>query len=364
MSNHVTSGLLCSIVMVVTRDQIPSSFTGLSQFIFCIIFGGLLFLSTTGLISFAISIDKSVRVREIWNENFHWLGPIYIAMGALGYVMMLSFQSAKMLGVIAIIAPILILRISQLQYLERTKDLVNKLKAALEDQVESSREINLLNADLLDVLADVIDLRDPYVLGHSQNVARNAKRIAQEMGLSSDQINAVFNAGLLHDLGKIGIPEEILQKPGVLTKEEFEKVKEHPVISAKLVENCHTLQHLVPIIRHHHERIDGTGYPDGLCGSEIPIESRIVALADVVEAMSSDRPYRDALQPKMIIEEVKKMSGEYLDPQVVEVFLKLVYSEEKLFFQNSATKVCEKINGNEMVDHPWIQHSVEQSLPI
>jgi putative nucleotidyltransferase with HDIG domain len=125
---------------------------------------------------------------------------------------------------------------------------------------ERSREINLLNDELLEVLAEVIDLRDPYVLGHSQNVARNARRIGQELGLNPDQIDAIYKAGLLHDLGKIGIPGEILQKPGMLTSDEYETVKKHPVTGAELIGKCHSLKRLVPIIRHHHEKFDGRGY--------------------------------------------------------------------------------------------------------
>jgi putative nucleotidyltransferase with HDIG domain len=248
--------------------------------------------------------------------------------------------------------------------LERTKELVNILKFTNKDLAESSREINTLNDELLEVLAEVIDLSDPYVLGHSQNVASNARRLAQDLGLNPDQIDAIYKDGLLHDLGKIGVPSEILQKPGILTREEYEIVKTHPIIGAQLVGKCHSLQRLVPIIRHHHEKFDGRGYPDGLRGSEIPIESRVIAMADVIEAMSSDRPYRIALDPERIIEEVKEMSGEWLDPQVVDVFLNVAANEGHLFFENSASRICEKINGNADVNLPWIPSSIDHPLPI
>jgi diguanylate cyclase (GGDEF)-like protein/putative nucleotidyltransferase with HDIG domain len=364
ISNHVMGGLLCCAVVLVAQDQISSDYSVISQFVFGLIFGGLLFVSTTGLLSVAISIEKSVSMRAVWDEHFRWLAPIYITMGALGYALMLTFQSADFLGVVAIIAPLLILRLSQFQYLDRTKDLVNILKFTNQDLAKSSKEINLLNDELLEVLAEVIDLRDPYVLGHSQNVARNARRIGQELGLNPDQVEAIYKAGLLHDLGKIGIPGEILEKPGMLTTEEYEIVKKHPVIGAQLIGKCHSLQRLVPIIRHHHERFDGKGYPDRLHRTNIPIEARVLAMADVVEAMSSDRPYRNALEPEGIIEEVKKMSGEWLDPQVVKVFLSLAISESHLFFQNSATRTIERINGNGDISYPWIPDSIDHPLPV
>jgi putative nucleotidyltransferase with HDIG domain len=362
-SNHVIGGLICSTVFLLAGNHIPSTFSFISQFFFGLAFGGILFLSTTTLLSTAISLDKSVNVRVVWEEHFRWLGPIYLAMGALGFALMLTFQAAGILGVVATIAPLLMLRLSQFQYLERTKELVNILKFTNNDLAERSREINLLNEELLEVLAEVIDLRDPYVLGHAQSVARNARRLAQELGLNPDQIEAIYKAGLIHDLGKIVIPEEILQKPAILTKDEYEQVKKHPVIGAQLVQKCHSLRRLVPIIRHHHEKFDGSGYPDRLRGSDIPIESRVLTMADVVEAMSSDRPYRIALEPERIIKEVKEMSGEWLDPLVVDAFLSVVRKEAHLFFQNSASKVCEKLNGNPTQNYPWIPISVDHPIP-
>jgi diguanylate cyclase (GGDEF)-like protein/putative nucleotidyltransferase with HDIG domain len=364
ISNHVIGGLLCSIVALLVKDQILVDHVMLLRFLDSLIFGGLLFLSTTLLISSAISIDKGVSIRIVWTENYQWLGPIYMGMGILGYALVLGYRNANILGVAAITVPIMILRFSQIQYVDRTKKLVKKLKATNKELYERSDEVDQLNAELLQVLGDVIDLRDPYVLGHSQNVAESARRLAEELGLSSEQINATYQAGILHDLGKIGIPEEILQKPGKLTKQEYEVIKKHPEIAAMLVARCHALQHLVPIVRHHHEKFDGTGYPDGLKGEEIPVESRIISMMDVVEAMSSDRPYRAALEPHRVIEEVKRMSGEYLDPQVVDVFLNMTVTEGHLFFQNSAIEVYEKVNGGAENFYKGLHEELVQPLSV
>jgi diguanylate cyclase (GGDEF)-like protein/putative nucleotidyltransferase with HDIG domain len=356
VSNQMLGGLICTLVLLATREQLLLNSFELTLFICSLVCGGILFFITTGLISVVISLDKGVSPRGVWVSNFLWLGPIYTAMGALGYALMNAFVQSNLLGVITILAPLLVLRLSQIQYLDRTRALVKRLQSTNKGLEISYEEINSLNAELLEALADVIDLRDPFVLGHSQEVARNARRFALEMGLPAERIDAVYKAGLLHDLGKIGIPDEILQKPGMLTREEFEIIKEHPEVAAEVVGKCHSLQHLVPIIRHHHEKFDGTGYPDGLIGEEIPIESRILSMADVVEAMSSDRPYRIALEPHRIIEEVKLMSGDYLDPDLVEVFLRLAASEGQLFFKNSAVDVCEKLNGGgDNMGNQWIR---------
>jgi diguanylate cyclase (GGDEF)-like protein/putative nucleotidyltransferase with HDIG domain len=364
VSNHVMGGLICSAIILLVADKISSEYLLLAQFLFGIILGGVLFFTTTGLISIAISLDKSVRVDAVWNENFRWLSTTYLAMGALGFCLTLSFQFGGLLGVVSIIAPLMILRLSQYQYLERTKELVSNLQSKNKELAISSKLINNLNEELLATLAEVIDLRDPFVLGHSQNVAGNASQMAKELGLQADQIDAIYKAGLLHDIGKIGVPEEILKKPSKLSRFEMEEVKKHSLIGAELVGKCHSLSRVVPIIRHHHEKFDGSGYPDGLRGTEIPIEARILAVADVVEAMSSDRPYRSALQPEDIIEELKKMSGDHLDPNVVKVFLKLVKTNKSLVFENSAEATKNRILENREVSDPHTPGAIRHPLPL
>ena len=177
------------------------------------------------------------------------------------------------------IMPLLILRYSQMQYVEHTRKVVTELRNKNQELEKSAREINELNEGLLTTLSEIIDLRDPYVLGHSKQVSEYSTRIATLLKLSDRQVKLIRKAGLLHDIGKLGVSMEILTKPGKLTPEEFEKIKRHAALGGDLVKNSPSLRPLVPIIRHHHERYDGKGYPDGLQGEDIPLMSRIISLA-------------------------------------------------------------------------------------
>lgn len=173
-------------------------------------------------------------------------------------------------------------------------------------------------------LATALDARDHYTLGHSRKVARYAVSIAKEMNLPRYQIDIIRRASLLHDIGKIGIPDKILGKPGRLTYKEFEIVKKHPSVALNILKPIPQLKNLLPGIYHEHERFDGRGYLAGLKGEAIPLEARIIGVADAFDAMTSERPYRRALAPYEAISELKKCSGTQFDPVVVKAFLKSI----------------------------------------
>jgi putative nucleotidyltransferase with HDIG domain len=281
-------------------------------------------LSTTYAISLAIGLDLGQSHWSIWMEKFSWLWPSYLAMGLIAYLLVFGYQMKGVLGILITLIPLYLLRLSQEQYVNRTKEMVSELReknAALEI---TSKEIISLNDGLLETLAEVIDHRDPYVLEHSKKVAYFAVGIARQLGLHPNQVELIRKASLLHDVGKLGIREAILLKPGSLTKDEFSTIKNHPSYGAKILEATRSMHMFIPIVLHHHERYDGKGYPDMLSEHHIPIEARIVALADSVDAMASDRPYRKGLSLEYIIEEVLANSGTQFDPQVVQAFLKFV----------------------------------------
>ncbi|MBI3814857.1 MAG: HD-GYP domain-containing protein, partial [Nitrospinae bacterium] len=154
-------------------------------------------------------------------------------------------------------------------------------------------------------------------------VTRYALDIGSKIVFSSSEIKDIELGGLLHDIGKLGTYEAILDKPGKLTDEEFKLIKQHPAKGAEILSPIKQIRHVIPIVRHHHERYDGKGYPDGLKGEEIPMMARIMCIADSVDAMGADRPYRKGLSMDVIIGELKKCSGSQFDPKVVDVFLKL-----------------------------------------
>ncbi len=174
---------------------------------------------------------------------------------------------------------------------------------------------------LVRCLTAAIDAKDPYTWGHSERVARMAVRLGEQMGVSPAGLSDLYLAGLLHDIGKIGIRDSVLQKPGRLTPEEFAHIQEHPVIGDRLVSNVKALAHLRPGVRNHHERWDGRGYPDGLAGEAIPLQARVLAVADSCDAMMATRPYRPALPPERIDAVMVEGAGSQWDPQVIEEFM-------------------------------------------
>jgi hypothetical protein len=209
-------------------------------------------------------------------------------------------------------------------FTEKNLQLLLTLANQASGAINSARLFEDLQASYLSTiqaLAAAIDAKDSYTRGHSGRVVKYSQRIAAQMGLSGDEIMAVKTAAYLHDIGKIGIDERILLKPGALTAVECQNIMRHPGISAKILARVAFLQEAIPVVRHHHERFDGGGYPDGLAGAEIPLGARILAVADSFDAMTSDRPYRRALDARQARLELKRSAGAQFDPLVVEAFL-------------------------------------------
>ncbi len=214
-------------------------------------------------------------------------------------------------------------------------DTVDSLITSLLDKVSAGEEAQVrLEQDALfsaiSSLAAALEARDPYTRTHSRNVARFSGRLAGKMGLDDADIDEIQLAGQLHDIGKIGIRDEILLKPGSLTGDEFIEIKRHPELSVNILRPFRYLDNVRAAIRHHHEKMNGSGYPDGLKGEDIPLGARIMAVVDVFDAMTSDRPYRPALDFDEAMMELERMSGPELDPECVEAFLELVEEDPDL----------------------------------
>jgi putative nucleotidyltransferase with HDIG domain len=192
------------------------------------------------------------------------------------------------------------------------------------------------NEDLFLTLAKIIDTRDPYVLNHAAKVADYAIAIAHEMKLPSERIEHLRQAAFLHDIGKLGVPDAILHKPARLTPEEYACVKTHVDVGAAFLETCQGLRHLASAVNCHHEWWNGSGYPHGLRGEKPPLEARILALSDAVEAMASDRPYHAAMPLDDIIAEVKRCSATQFDPTVVDAFVRVIRQNGTQLVVNSA----------------------------
>lgn len=179
-----------------------------------------------------------------------------------------------------------------------------------------------LFTDVVEAIANAVDAKDPYTQGHSRRVSEYATEIARELSLSADFIRRVRISGLLHDVGKIGVPDAVLNKPGPLTPAEYEQMQQHPAIGARIMGTVRSLKHELPGLLEHHERVDGTGYPQGLQGDAISVLGRIIAVADAFDAMSSNRAYRPALPIREVVQRIKAGVGSQWDPACVQALLR------------------------------------------
>ncbi|MBN2073690.1 MAG: HD domain-containing protein [Actinobacteria bacterium] len=218
-------------------------------------------------------------------------------------------------------------------------ELANSLSDALSyylllNELEKVNEtLRISFSNVIELLISLIELKDRYTLGHSINVRDISVMVARQLELEESAINEIGYAAALHDIGKIAVPENILNKPSRLTVREFDEIKRHPVQGAFLVANIPSLKNVGNIILHHHERYDGNGYPMGLCGDKIPLGSRIIAVADTYDAMTSERSYRSRMTEINAINIIKEETGFQFDPQVVEAFLAIIFkiSKKKAF---------------------------------
>lgn len=194
---------------------------------------------------------------------------------------------------------------------------------------EKHEELRRLFLNTIRALAHAMEAKDSYTQGHSRRVASDAVRVAQYLALPPEEVEDLRLAGLLHDIGKIGVHEKVLSKPGKLDKEEWELVRQHPVLAEMILSPIAELGGIIKVIRHHHERYDGQGYPDGLKGNEIPLGARILAVADSYDAMTSARPYRAAHSAQDAIAEIERQSGTQFDPVIATAFISAAASGER-----------------------------------
>jgi len=183
--------------------------------------------------------------------------------------------------------------------------------------------------EALTVLAKLIEMRDSYTAGHSEKVSMWSEIVARKLGLSREEQEKIKLAARLHDIGKISIPDGILNKPAPLTEEEYAEIKKHAALGADILSNIESLKEVSKIIRHHHEWYNGEGYPDGLTGEEIPLGSRIISVADAYQAMTSDRPYRKAFSKEKAIAELERGAGSQFDPKIVRIFIGILLGERE-----------------------------------
>ena len=200
-------------------------------------------------------------------------------------------------------------------------DIIENLVSENERKIDllntKNKELEQTNNDLVLALVSAIEAKDRYTIGHSERVSKYATLMAQKLNLPEEQVHEIKVAGMLHDIGKIGVADSILNKPGKLSKEEFEEMKRHPSIGTYILNTLNLSENTLNAINYHHERFDGKGYPLGLKGKELPLETQLISLADAYDAMTSERPYRNAMTHDEAIEEIKKSSEKQFSPALV-----------------------------------------------
>ena len=273
------------------------------------------FLLNSFLIAWAIGFEKRVSPFAVWRQNFLWLSLNYFSGASVAVLLLPYLYPADQSGFTRIIGILLpILAISYLTF--RTA------LGRVDDANRHLTELNRLYLSTIETLAMAIDAKDQITHGHIRRVQSYAVGLARQMGVSDEGlIKAIEAAALLHDMGKLAVPEYILNKPGPLTAAEFEKIKLHSAVGADILAAIEFQYPVVPSVRHHHENWDGSGYPDGLKGSDIPIGARILSVVDCFDALTSDRPYRPRLGDKEAIRILQERRGTMYDPLVVDTFL-------------------------------------------
>lgn len=261
----------------------------------------------------AVSIGDPRSPFHIWRDNFLWLCLSFLSSASVS-ILLLSVSRDINLTALAVIVPLLI--VSYLTY--------HTSMARVEDANNHVAKLNHLYMSTIETLAMAIDAKDQVTHGHIRRVQEQSVSLAREIGVKDEAlIKAIGAASLLHDMGKIAVPESILNKPGKLTTAEFEIMKTHSNVGADILAAIQFPYPVVPIVRHHHENWDGSGYPDGLSGTEIPIGARILSVVDCFDALTSDRPYRPKLTDDEAVAILEDRRGTMYDPLVVDTFIRM-----------------------------------------
>lgn len=302
----------------------------LISLVFCVLMNGLVLL--------VLHKQSGTPLSALWREHIRPMMPQVVAISSVGAYMAAAYVQAGLLGAAIVAVPASALAFGLFQRIRRTQRTLTGLKAA-HQELESAQRLQQHTLDELVVtLARIVDARDYAVTGHSLQVAFYAQELAREMGLREAEITRIHMAGLLHDLGKIGIPEAILNKPDRLSADEWEIMREHAALGQRLLADIPQLADVARMIGEHHEHFNGRGYPEGKQGAAISQGGRILAVADALDCMLSDRPYHRARSLPWALSEMDRCSGQQFDPQVVAALQRIAAREGSGYFVNSARR--------------------------
>lgn len=286
--------------------------------------GAVYAVANNGLLCLAMSLAENTPMREIWFERFHWARYHFILFGPLAFAATIAYEETGAVGLAAFALPPALMILNVRQFLDRTA-------LAVEEIREANLRLRRAHKETIAALSRSMEAKDLYTGGHTERVAAVAVGLAQQLGFRDEELEAIEIGALLHDIGKIGIPESVLSKPGKLDDEEWELIKTHPVISDYILSELDLHPFVRQCARSSHERIDGKGYPDGLAGEDIPLPARIVLVADALDALTSTRSYRAARPFLGALAEIREHTGTQFCPQVVDALEQIWRSEPGLF---------------------------------
>ncbi len=293
---------------------------------------GAYFLVNTSLTAVAIAMSEGQNVVSVWRTNYSWMPVNFGATAVQGAALALAYQALGLFGVFVFTVPLCVAWFSFRLYMAKSTEVrqrneelstVNELLRQTNDRLEQS------HVSVIGALIGALEAKESHLSGHAATTMHYSVEVGRKLGLGADEIAAIKLGALFHDVGKIGVPESLLSKPAELTEEEWIEMRAHPTIGASLLGNVPMLDRIRPIVLAHHENFDGTGYPAGLKGSEIPLAAQIISVADSYDAMTSERPYRIALRPKQALRELRANAGTQFNPVVVEAFIQVVIEERR-----------------------------------
>ena len=308
---------------------------GASKPILLMVSALMFFFANTLPISIVIALTEGKSSRRVWSECYFWSFPYYlVGAAAVGLVGIINRSAGWQTSLLVLPLIYWVYRSYRL-YLGR----LEAEKERVEVEKRHVEQIASLNMRTIEALALAIEAKDHTTHTHLQRVRTYAVEVARELNLDEAQIEALRAAALLHDIGKLAVPEQIINKPGKLTPEEFEKMKVHPLVGAEILERVAFPYPVAPIVRCHHERWDGSGYPEGLAGESIPIGARILAAVDCLDALASHRQYRPALPLSEAMAKVKEKSGTWFDPKIVEILERRYVELERMAQMSEDTAI-------------------------
>ncbi|MTI69156.1 MAG: HD domain-containing protein [Firmicutes bacterium] len=271
-------------------------------------------LNSTIIVMF-LSIFSKNKFMKMWVDNVKGLIPNALIVCVLGVIIALAYLQYGELAVLLFFGPLLLARYSFKLYMDTKHVYMETIQA----------------------LTKTMEAKDAYTSGHSSRVEKYAVKLAKALNLSDKKIENIKTASLLHDIGKIGVDDVILKKPDKLTEKEYDQIKKHPVIGAEIIDDVDFLKGVSKIVKYHHERYDGSGYPDGLKENNIPFEAAIVSVADAFDAMTSDRPYRNGLSKERALDIINENAGTQFHPKLAKEFVNLMVKEEEKEMQENVS---------------------------